>query len=234
MNTLKIIDRRNVDELQIIGESMAEAYQRAFAGSPWFEASRCEADFCDIGFCPDDPGGNCPKCASILVEAYDKTTLVKDWETMVREDDALIELTATDQQLALRATIARPTNPDELLARKYENLPEMQPWADANLPDKLVWIEDTFANLRISPQGNLVDRARTLGLIATRYAVPMIATRTLAPAVVRATLRDAGMQTDMYLGSEAVGVDMTANARYTGELPDRRTFLAIDTGELRV
>lgn len=103
----------------------------------------------------------------------------------------------------------------------------MSVWAERNLPDKLVWIEDTVADRDRSPRGNLSERGQTIGAIAAYYGGLTIATRTLQPPIIRATLRDCGSITDLYVGELGVGAGMVQDARRSGSVPDRRTLLSI-------
>jgi hypothetical protein len=227
-----IITNKNADRLIEFGPGMADAYQEAFAGPPWFEASRCANEGCDEGFSPDTSGCACIKCGAELVQAYDQAELVEGWKVMVEQEDAMIELALSQLCEPIRATIARPTTPDELFRRKYAGLPRMEEWLDESLPTEFAWIEDTFANRKKSPTGNLNRRRQTLGRVAACYSGLTIATRTLSPAIVRATVRDVGDITDMYVGTEQVGALPLPIVRKAGSVPDRRTLLSIDGSKL--
>jgi len=229
MKTIETIDSTNIDRLEVIGSALADSYKIAFAGEPWNEVSRCINTDCPEQFTCQEPGNSCLTCNSLLVEAYDSKELVDAWRQMVANDRAIIETTLNRGQVPILATIARPTNPDELFERKYADIEAMRPWLRRELPPVFVWIEDTFANRKVSPSGNLVGRGATLGRIATRYSGLMIATRTLTPAIVGATLRDVGTQTQLSLGSQTIDVEQARLllAREIGNVPDRRSFLRV-------
>lgn len=211
--------------LDDIAPQLAEAYKVAFAGEPWYEVSRCTGETCSQGFCAESPGSACGRCGASLIEAYDGDALAASWREMIAREDALMEVRYKDDE-PIRVTLARPTTPAELYARKYADVPVMEPWLAETMDRELVWIEDTFADRRKSPNGNLKERGRTLGAISLRYSSLPIATRTLSPAVIAATLRDVGRNATAYEGEVPIGVPLD-NARRRGCVPDRRTLLEI-------
>lgn len=222
-----LIDKTNINILEEIGDDLAGVYKYDFSIAPWYEKSKCATESCSVGFSAEEPGNSCDECGGCLDEAYNSRELIEQWKSLLLEQDGFMEV-ALDDGLPLRTTIARPTTPRELYERKYSNVDAMQVWLDEVVPSELVWIEDTFADLKRSPRGNLRNRAKTLGRIATQYGGLQVATRTLSPAIVRATVRDLPEQTDVYVGSLGVGIEQTPGARKAGGVPDRRTFLVID------
>lgn len=213
---------RRLDDM---AAGLTDVYKAAFAGEPWYEVSRCPAEECPVNFCADPAGLPCVDCGNELVEAYEAEELAAAWRQMITDEDAMMEVGYLGSA-PVRVTLARPTTPEELYARKYADVPAMERWTGENLDRKLVWIEDTFADRRLQPRGNLKDRGRTLGNIALRYGGLAIVTRTLAPQVIAATLRDAGTSTAMFVGTEGIG-DVMPGARTVGSVPDRRTLLAV-------
>lgn len=231
MKNLEIITAENAERIEEIGADLAESYKVAFAGPPWNEVSRCVSDNCIIGLSSLEAGCECPECQAVLSPAYDTNELVESWVTMVREEDALLEVAFTEG-LPQRATLARPTNPRELYERKYSDVPEMALVIPRLLPSSFVWIEDTFANRIRVPKGNLRQRGETIGRIASFYGDSTIATRTLAEQIVAATLRDNLASTSVYIGTNGAGREVMNNAfdnpgyKLPG-VPDRRTLLVI-------
>lgn len=231
MKNLETITKQSVSSLERYGIELADAYKVAFAGSPWFEVSRCEDTSCPTEYQGLAVNCLCPDCGSMLVEAYTTQELIDGWQAMIENDNAMMEV-AFEDSVPVRATLARPTDPAELFRRKYAQINTMEQWTADNLPAEFVWIEDTFANRDLVPTGNLNNRGATLGRIAIAYGGLQVVTRTLAPAVVRSTVRDAGVYTDVYLGSEQAGQNQTSGARNVGMLPDRRTLLRVDGNEM--
>jgi hypothetical protein len=216
---------RGARRLDDIALPLAEVYKAAFAGEPWYEASRCMADGCPVGFCPDTPGAPCAGCGGELAEAYETDELAAAWRRMITSEDAMMEVGYTDDG-PVRVTLARPTTPRELFERKYSDVPAMEAWTAENLDRELVWIEDTFADRNKQPRGNLKDRGRTLGGIALRYGGLAIVTRTLAPQIIAATLRDVPESTSLFIGTEGAGSTIPG-VRQAGNVPDRRTLLNV-------
>ncbi|MFZ3010195.1 MAG: hypothetical protein WA030_04255 [Candidatus Microsaccharimonas sp.] len=234
MTRIEVITATNASEFEQYQESLAVSYIEAFAGPPWFEVSRCDNNVCDMRFNPADIGTACPFCGVAMGPAYTQEELAIEWAQKLTEEDATFEVAVNEENEAVRATIAHPLTRAELFTRKYgKEVPAMEEWIDATLPPNLVWIDDTFANRRKSPTGNLRDRGVTLARIAFNYpTISVIGTRTKAPEIVASTLRDVGPYTDLYDGDPAITLTSTAlrdRARLIGKVPDERTFLAIDT-----
>jgi hypothetical protein len=232
MNNLEVITAQNASRLDQIGLELAETYKTAFAGPPWNERSRCPEAVCSMGFTPAEPGCSCNACGGRLVEVYNATDLLDRWKQMLNVENAYMEV-AYDFGLPQRATIARPTNPDELFDRKYAGQLVMKDWLNKKLRSELVWIEDTFANRERQPTGNLTNRGRTLSRIAAYYGGLTVATRTLAPQIVASTHRDLGAYSTVYIGSEGVGREIV-NDSFTNPgyalptVPDTRTLLVVN------
>lgn len=228
----EVISAENADRLTDIGAQLANIYKGAFAGEPWFEVSKCVNLECRTDFSSSQPNCACNECLEPLAEAYDTEELIAGWLTQLRTENAMLEV-AFDGPYPQRATLARPTTPEELAVRKYSGVPAMWPVLATVLPVELVWIEDTFADRRRVPQGNLRERGATLDRIASFYGEPLtIATRTLAKGIVRATLRDKLATTAVYMGTERAGQAIVneafGNPGYSlPAIPDKRTLLVI-------
>jgi len=231
MSNLEVLTADTAERIVEIGPDLAESYKVAFAGDPWNEVSRCNDLACLEGLSGLEVGCECPGCGGALEEAYNVEELVGGWSTLLRQENAFFEV-AFEEGQPQRATIARPTNVDELLARKYADTPFMKDWLQQRFPDNFVWIEDTFANRNRKPTGNLKDRGETLGRIAAYYGGAQILTRTLSPAIVAATLRDAKARSMVYVGTKGVGRE-TVNQVFENPgyslptVPDRRTLIVI-------
>jgi hypothetical protein len=168
-----------------------------------------------------------------MLAAYETPQLIENWETIVSEDNGIIEVSFADG-FAQRATIARPTYANELFERKYQTVPVMKDWLKSRFGNEpIVWIEDTFANRERVPTGNLSRRGETLERVAGFYGGMRIATRTLSPAIVAATFRDKKASTTGYVGLENVGAAIMSNAMNNPgydlpSVPDKRTLLVIN------
>jgi hypothetical protein len=233
MSNIEIITAAKMIRLETMARPLAEAYRIAFAGSPWFEVSKCPDTTCKTGFCKQEVGEECPGCTAKLVPAYDTQELSLTWRAMLENDDAMMEVEKTEADVPIRATIARPTTPKELWERKYETNPIMKKWLSRQLPPSLVWIEDTFADRSRRERGNLKQRGATLARVATYYGGLPIYTRTIAPQIVAATLRDV-TDTAVFVGTtdtEAIEAIVRAKRPELGNglvVPDQRTLLAIN------
>lgn len=235
MSNLEVITADNAERIKEIGPELAESYKVAFAGDPWNEISRCNAQACPAGLSNLEVGCDCADCGQPLGEAYEVNDLVSGWSDMLTLENAFFEVASEDCQ-PQRATIARPTNIDELLMRKYQDVPIMKDWLQQRFSGNFVWIEDTFANRLRKPTGNLKERGQTLRRIAAFYGGAQILTRTLSPAIVASTLRDTKAGCSVYIGTQGVGKEIVSqvfeNPGFSlPAVPDRRTLIAIKNAQ---
>ena len=223
MKNIETITAGNIQQLDDIMPLLAESYIDDFARSPWNEVSACPR--CGT-LSALSAGTLCATCAVVQVPAYTPEGLYATWTGLLSEG-ALIEV-LSERDIPLRTTIAGPLTTAELYSRKYADVPQMEEWLDSNVPARVVYIYDTFANLKVRPSGNLNDRGQTLGRLSTAFAGLPILTRTLQPAIVRATVRDAGERTAVYLGEAKAGVIQALGAKSVSAVPDRRTLLSVE------
>lgn len=232
-----LITKTNAGIIDDFGPALAEIYKYDFARKPWYENSKCVSETCSVQFREEMPQSPCIGCGEPMCEAYNTEELITGWSTIVKEQEGMMQLTVNNDNVPLRVTITRPTTSRELYERKYSDVGEMEPWLNNELPNELVWIEDTFANIQLdgNKEGNLRNRAQTLGAVALRYGGLLIATRTRMPAIVRATARDLPNNTSVYIGqSGEVEVEQARGAKLIGSVPDERTFIKIDNmGSIR-
>lgn len=234
MPNIEIITTDNADRLEAHVESMFDTYQYEFSLAPWNEVSRCDQDECAVEFTALEVGTPCPDCTTEMGPAYTVDEMYGKWSKLLHQDNGLIEIAHNDEQQMLRTTLVRPLASQALFAQKYSSVPAMEQWIPENLPDILVWIDDTFANRRLSPTGNMNERGRTLLRVAEYYRdIDAVFTRTKAPQIVSATLRDVGPYTDLYIGTEGVGNEVFRPARSRSTVPDARTMIGIDLDALR-
>jgi hypothetical protein len=230
---IETITASNSPEFAQYQESLANAYIEAFAGEPWNERSRCENNECSVHFSAADAGSICIICGNSLIPAYTQDQMVEEWSTKLLDQDAMFELAINENNEAVRATIALPLTLDDMVSDRYKDAPAMQEWARGVFPNNFVWIEDTFADRRKSPSGNMRDRGATLARIALNYpSINRIGTRTKASEILASTLRDAAAQTDVYLGQYIIPLrNSKIHARNIGTVPDEGTFLVVHTDE---
>ncbi len=79
----ELLTKESIDIFDALLPSMTEVYVREFAKAPWNEVSRCPDDVCGVDFTPRPVGDTCDGCASILVDAYDKTLLSERWRELL-------------------------------------------------------------------------------------------------------------------------------------------------------
>ncbi|MGK2896530.1 MAG: hypothetical protein ACSLEY_02955 [Candidatus Saccharimonadales bacterium] len=107
-----IIDKTNNYELDRAGQQLACTYRNAFAGTSWNERSKCVE-----GFSGEKPGTACDVCSNSRTEAYDIDELRGVWSQVIECENGLI-LVTLNNDYPVCATIAQPTNNQELYERK--------------------------------------------------------------------------------------------------------------------
>lgn len=145
-------------EARLHYDEIIPAYQKAFAGDPWFEVSKCVG--CESGFSAQNPGTVCESCGHKTgEEAYSTKELVDRFDSISEthptswyiERDMLGRLTL--------AAVAWSGTLEEVANERYKDNPSMLYWLNNSQPrlreSGLVWLDDIFANRTNSPKGNL-------------------------------------------------------------------------------
>jgi hypothetical protein len=102
-------------------EQMANIYQAAFAGEPWFEVGRCWQ--CDTFY--QEQGGVCIKCQGQVTEAYPSEYLINEYfpQTLAKYMPGLLICIYDDSQRMVGWTVGGFTTFEQLVADKYGNSP---------------------------------------------------------------------------------------------------------------
>lgn len=169
------------EELDQIGE----VYQVAFAGSPWFEVSECASsdieNRCEGGFSTQKVGEFCARCAKVTKEeAYPLTELRESLSTRLRYPEARLYREHDGKGNLLLAALFWEDTPKEIAAKKYVDVPSMQDWLKANLPDEpMVWLDEIFASRDLRPTGNLWNFPKLVSDVFVNSGCARLAFRTI-------------------------------------------------------
>lgn len=206
------------DEARDKYDAIIPAYQAAFAAEPWYEVSKCGG--CSSGYSRQNPGDTCQACGSTTGdEAYTEQELTERFDTIGETRRACWYLEETPAGLAL-AAVAWTADPVQIAAEKYPGSLEMAAWLKQNyVPNaasdsEILWLDEVFANRRISRRNNLVNFRPMVRGFSDRLDRTKVAYRTIAPAMTRAAMRD-------------FGDDATID-KAESDVPDRRNFVSID------
>jgi hypothetical protein len=143
---------------------LVPTYQAAFAGHPWYERSLCPAsadvsDRCRNGRSPLAPNTDaCEKCALVPTEpAYSAAYLESRWQELLETKVLLLYVEESPMDGIVLAAYAYRTTPAEVFARSYAGNadPRMRDWLIATFPERVVWLEEIFADLERRPKRNL-------------------------------------------------------------------------------
>ncbi len=193
-------------------------YREAFAGDPWYEVSKCPR--CESGYSASLPGNICGACGDTTGgEAYPSRELVRRFDQLgaTRPTSWYVERDSEGQiivaGIAWRASVA------QIAAEKYADVPAMDAWlarryqAFGAKATEIVWVDEVFANRRLSPSGNLWNFSQMINGFSTYLDSDMVAYRTINPAMISAPKKAFGSATTI------------AEARV--QVPDRRNFVSI-------
>lgn len=206
------------DEAREKYDAIIPAYQAAFAVGPWYEVSKCSG--CSSGYSCQNPGDICQACGSTTGdEAYTEQELAERFDTIGETHPACWYIEETPAGLAL-AAVAWTADPVQIAAEKYPGSLEMAAWLkqkyvpNAASDSEILWLDEVFANRRISRRNNLVNFRPMVYGFSNRLDQTKVAYRTIAPAMTRAAMRD-------------FGDDATID-KAKSDVPDWRNFVSID------
>lgn len=205
------------DEVREKYDAIIPAYQAAFAAQPWYEVSKCGG--CSSGYSRQNPGDICQACGSTTGdEAYTEQELVERFDTIGETRPACWYIEETPAGLAL-AAVAWAADPVQIAAEKYPGSLEMAEWLkqkyapNAASDSEILWLDEVFADRRISRRNNLVNFRPMVRGFSDRLDRTKVAYRTIAPAMTRAAMRD-------------FGYDATID-KAKSDVPDWRNFVSI-------
>lgn len=206
------------DEARERYDAIIPAYQAAFAVGPWYEVSKCSG--CSSGYSRQNPGNICQACGSTTSdEAYTEQELTERFDAIGETHPACWYIEETPAGLAL-AAVAWTADPVQIAAEKYPGSLEMAAWLkqkyvpNAASDSEILWLDEVFANRRISRRNNLVNFRPMVRGFSDRLDRTKVAYRTIAPAMTRAAMRD-------------FGDDATID-KAESDVPDWRNFVSID------
>lgn len=180
----------NIDEL-------TDLYKNAFSAPPWKERSICpiggKTQTCPSMYSPIEVGVLCDDCGQTPVQdAYETEDLHKKFLEETDNSHLLWWLEKTPRGDIIMAALARIATVSGLLSEVLNEEPEIQSWmqqAHYNTDEKVVWVQDIFADTRIRPKGNL----KNFGAMCTRLAgnsTNLVMFGTVNPRLISAAQRD--------------------------------------------
>jgi len=210
-------------EIEKYYDNLAQVYQQAFAGDPWFEVIKC-ADLQDVkrcvgGFSTLPVGTTCEMCGNCLIKpAYEIPELIEKFTQISKTRSTAWYFEGNQNGITL-AALAWKAYVKIIAEEKYKDNTEMQEWIINMFGDKeIIWLDEVFADRSKKPKGNLSNfRSMCFGFV-DQLKVPIIAFRTINERMVSAAKRDFDDQCVMY-------------KRYE-EVPDRRDFIVINFQDL--
>lgn len=209
------------NEIRNFYEEVVPVYQKAFAGEPWFEVSKCADKFsiqrCAGGFSSLSVGAICELCGNCPIKpAYEKESLINKFELIAKTRSTAWYMEAGDRGTTLFA-FAWIETPRKIAEERYSDVPEMTSWMIEKLGTApIMWLDEVFADRTKKPKGNLQNFSYMCGGLAQQLQADRIAYRTIASQMIAAPIRDFGKRVSFYKRSI--------------DVPDRRDFVVINLG----
>ena len=205
------------EEIKPFYDEIVPAYQSAFAGDPWYEASKCPdlLKRCIGGLSSIAVGSMCSVCDECPTQpAYEASELIARFEAISATRPTAWYTERTKAGLTL-AAIAWEASASTIAREKYNDVTEMSGWLINKLgSEPVVWLDEVFANRALKTSGNLARfRAMNTGFMG-RLNNTTIAFRTINERMIAATKRDYDGQSRVFEREVAV--------------PDRREFVVIN------
>ncbi len=178
-------------------ERVIEPYQRAFAGAPWYEVSRCAdrqvPQRCLGGLSQTALNSLCGTCSTTPDRpAYEAEELIERFTTLEQSRPLYWYAEETNNGIAA-VSLAWTATPETIATEKYANDPDMKPWLENTLDkQEIVWLDEVFADKTVRPNRNLANFKAMCDGYRERFDNPVLAYRTISKAMTRAALRDFG------------------------------------------
>ena len=179
-------------------ETIIKPYQRAFAGPPWNEVSKCAdrqvPQRCIGGLSRIAVSSLCGTCEVMPNRpAYEAEELIERFKNLEQSRPLNWYTEETDSGVAL-ASLAWTATPETIAREKYADNPDMKPWLEDTLGEKeIVWLDEVFADKIVRPDKNLTNFKAMCDGYRERFDNPVLAYRTISKAMIYAAFRDFGV-----------------------------------------
>lgn len=169
----------STNEIKKFYEEVVPVYQKAFAGEPWFEVSKCvdssSVQKCAGGFSSLAIGAACEMCGNYPIRtAYEKSELIDKFELIVNTRPTAWYMEKGDLGATLFA-LAWVGTPHKIAEERYSDVPEMASWMIEKLgTDPIMWLDEVFADRIKKPRGNLQNFSEMCSGLAQQLQVDKI------------------------------------------------------------
>lgn len=198
------------------------AYQKAFAGGPWYEVSKCpdRLQRCAGGLSALAIGSSCELCGDCpILPAYEAAELIDRFENLAASRPTAWYVEQNDNGVTL-AALAWKAKATTIANEKYSDVPAMAEWLNNNLGgNDVMWLDEVFANKELKARGNLQRFGEFVTGMAQMLETQTVAYRTKEPRMIAVPERDYGLNAKVLARQKNV--------------PDERDFVIINLGEQR-
>lgn len=176
-------------------QKIIEPYQRAFAGPPWYEVSKCAdrqlPQRCVGGLSRTAINSLCGTCSLAPDRpAYEAGELLERFTTLEQSRPLNWYAEETDGGIAV-ASLAWMATPETIATEKYADDPDMKPWLEETFGEQeIVWLDEVFADKTVRADKNLTNFKAMCNGYRERFDTPVLAYRTISEAMTRVAFRD--------------------------------------------
>jgi hypothetical protein len=167
-----------------IVKDLVPVYQKAFAGPPWFEVSKCPT--CPSGFSTASVGESCPVCGSgLTTEAYPANELYQDLLQRVTGSNSVVYIERLPNGQPVLGAIFIEMSPTEVLSKYVtsDGSPRItEPdWnlIRGGLPPRVLWLDEIFADVTQRSSGNLKNLQEVIERAKQATSSDTVAFRTI-------------------------------------------------------
>lgn len=207
------------NEAQSIYPEIVPVYQKAFAGEPWFEVSKCEGEIagelqCIGGFSRQKVGSICRDCSMVLSRpAYEAQGLVDNFDRI----SALVPTawyTEGDENGLNLAAFVWKADADFIADEKYPDMPEMKTWLKNTFGSyPILWLDEIFADRTKKPSGNLANFRLMIDGFRSELGFEPMAFRTINKRLIYGALKQ---------------IPNTKVYEAFSDVPDRRSLVTVN------
>ena len=167
-------------------QNLAIAYQRAFAGTPWYEVGKTK-----LGSFTDTPVGSCSLEHKELIEleAYPSDEVVATFRKKVLQEEGILSIEENFTQDNLITSLYWETTPQDLFEKKYSPNSLMQEFLNTNLDQKCVYLDEIFTSF-LRESGNLWNLKNNIETIQKITETKQLCFRTINQKLIQKIQKD--------------------------------------------
>jgi hypothetical protein len=177
----------DLERKQQLVKELVPVYQKAFAGPPWFEVSKCLT--CPTGFSASPAGDFCEACSArgvrtlLTSPAYPPDELYAALLERVRSPDSTVYIERTVDGKPVLSAIFKVAEEQDIVSNYAGRTdPDI---VKSIIPGRVLWLDEIFADLDARPNGNLKNLQEIIEKSAQQTGDRTIAFRTINENLIK-------------------------------------------------